>query len=685
LSVYYQDITELKVAEDRFRFLAESMPQKIFTAKPNGEIDYFNQQWAAFTGLSLDQILHWGWTQLIHPDDVEENVRLWKNSIDTGEPFQFEHRFRSADGVYRWHLSRALAMRDARGEVLMWTGSNTDIDDVKREQEAAARRTEQLQRLASISTRINGANDVDSVLNLVAHEARDLIGAHQSVTSMTMDASGSQAVSTVSLSDKYAEWLDFEERFDGDGIASLVCRLNKAVRLTDAVLRDTEQWRRYNDEEPKKVPLRGWLASPLVGRDGKNLGLIHLSDRYQGDFTEDDEHILVQLTQMASVALQNAQLYQELREKDRRKDEFLAMLAHELRNPLAAINNAVQLSTMSMLQDQIEWSMDVISRQIKHLARLIDDLLDVSRITRGKIELRKENIDATPVLNSAAETTGRLIEERNHELIVSFRPGLRLEADPVRLEQIIVNLLTNAAKYTENGGRIWLSANREGREVVIKVKDTGVGIPPEKIPQMFELFTQGDRTLARSEGGLGIGLTLVRSLAEMHGGTVTATSEGPGKGSEFIVRLPAAGAPPKASAISPGNSPQAGKQPSRILVVDDNVDTVRGLARLLKLLGHEVETAYDGPSALEVAPIFKPEYVLLDIGLPGMDGYQVASRLREEEVLQHTVIIAISGYGQDDDRRRTREAGFDHHLVKPVNHDSLMALLSREVSGTNGG
>jgi CheY-like chemotaxis protein len=272
-----------------------------------------------------------------------------------------------------------------------------------------------------------------------------------------------------------------------------------------------------------------------------------------------------------------------------------------------------------------------------------------------------------------------LVEERKHELTVSSGPGLRLEADPTRLEQILVNLLTNAAKYTESGGRIELTARHVGREIVFKVKDNGVGIPPESLSRMFELFAQADRTLARSEGGLGIGLTLVRSLAEMHGGSVTARSEGTGRGSEFAVHLPAAKGTGPATASPRPRSKAAERdgRASRILVVDDNTDTARGMSKLLKLLGHEVATAFSGPEAVEMAREYAPEFVLLDIGLPGMDGYEVAARLRREEGCKDALIVAVSGYGQEDDRRRSKEAGFDHHLVKPIDHDALFTLLSR--------
>lgn len=366
----------------------------------------------------------------------------------------------------------------------------------------------------------------------------------------------------------------------------------------------------------------------------------------------------------------------ELREADRRKDEFLAMLAHELRNPLSAIGNAVELAKRGGWQGTEEWAQGVLERQVRHLARLIDDLLDVSRVSRGKIQLRTEILDLRVVLDAAVATVRPLVDERGHALDVRA-PGnaLWVKGDPTRLEQVVVNLLTNAVKYTEPGGRITLAADRQGDTVVISVSDTGVGIPPEQLPRMFDLFAQGDRSLARSEGGLGIGLTLVRTLTEMHGGHVTARSEGRGRGSEFSVHLPAAEAPQ----IRPESSPKPHEQPCdkascRILVVDDNVDTARGMGRLLKRLGHDVRIAHDGPSAVEAAGEQRPEFVLLDIGLPGMDGYEVARRLRDEG-LDEAVIIAVSGYGRPEDRRQSRNAGIDYHLVKPVDHDVLLRLI----------
>jgi CheY-like chemotaxis protein/nitrogen-specific signal transduction histidine kinase len=382
------------------------------------------------------------------------------------------------------------------------------------------------------------------------------------------------------------------------------------------------------------------------------------------------------VTREKAAGLERDQLNRELSEKDKRKDEFLAMLAHELRNPLAAIGNAVMLSSRSDLRDHLEWSLGVIRRQMRHLSRLIDDLLDVSRISRGKIELKCARVDAETILRHAVETVRPLIEEKQHALDVAIEPGgLWTDADPTRLEQIIVNLLNNAAKYTEKGGRIEVAAGREGDAVRIVVSDTGVGIPPEKLSDMFELFVQGDRSLARSEGGLGIGLTVVKKLVEMHGGSISARSDGPGRGSEFTIRVPAA--MPIAGAVhdAPKIAPSAGG--SRVLVVDDNVDTVLGLSKILTILGHQVTTAFNGPDAIEAARRTRPEFVLLDLGLPGMDGYEVARRLRSDDCCRHAVIIAITGYGHEADRNRSKESGFDHHLVKPLDHDALVTILSR--------
>ncbi|MFL6262958.1 MAG: ATP-binding protein [Thermoanaerobaculia bacterium] len=368
---------------------------------------------------------------------------------------------------------------------------------------------------------------------------------------------------------------------------------------------------------------------------------------------------------------------EELVGADRRKDQFLAMLAHELRNPLAPIRNAVELMRqVETIDPTFQPSREMVERQVKHLGRLVDDLLDVSRITQGSIRLRKEVVDLGTIVQRAVEGNRPLIESRAHTLSLGLpAEPVRLEADATRLEQVISNLLNNAAKYTMPGGHIWVTAAREGEEAVVRVRDTGIGIPPDVLDRVFEPFVQqSNGSLARTQGGLGVGLTLVRSLVEMHGGRVEASSPGLGQGSELVVRLPAQ---TLAEATLPSEPVAANApRPLRVLVVEDNIDAAESLATLLRLWNHDVSVVHDGRTALEAAREQQPEVVLLDIGLPGLDGYQVARRLREELHLDHALLVAMTGYGQPEDRRRSKEAGIQYHFVKPVEPLVLRNLLA---------
>jgi PAS domain S-box-containing protein len=360
---------------------------------------------------------------------------------------------------------------------------------------------------------------------------------------------------------------------------------------------------------------------------------------------------------------------------DQDKDEFLAVLAHELRNPLAPIFYALQI----LEQDDPALRCNargIVERQVQRLARMIDDLLDVHRISTGKIELRREPVTLRTLVDHAAETARPLFEARRQDFSVSLpEEEVWVDADAARLEQVLANLLHNAAKFTGDGGAIALSAERPDDYIVVRVKDNGTGIPPDLLPHVFDLFKQGSRSLDRPQGGLGIGLTLARQLVEMHGGSIEARSRGTGQGSEFAVRLPviprAAEPDPRPPAAVP-----APARPLRVLVVDDNEDTAEMMSLLLGLNGHEVQVAHTGPSALEVAAAHRPDVIVLDIGLPGLDGYQVAQRLRQDPAFQDVMLIAASGYGQEADRRRSWEAGFDHHLVKPVDPDEVQRLLA---------
>jgi PAS domain S-box-containing protein len=366
---------------------------------------------------------------------------------------------------------------------------------------------------------------------------------------------------------------------------------------------------------------------------------------------------------------------EQLAEADRRKDEFLAMLGHELRNPLSAVRNAVVTARLD--PSRRERALDIAHRQTDQLGWLVDDLLDVARITRGRIMLRKQQVSLAAIVEQAVEGVRSFIEDRGHALTVSPPPDdVRLEADPARLEQVLVNLLTNAAKYTPPGGRIDVTAARHGDEVVISVRDSGIGIAAETLPRVFDLFTQAARGLDRAQGGLGIGLTVARRLVELHGGRIEARSEGAGKGAEFVVRL---AAPRAAGALAPAPHAAQPFRPgrARIVLVEDNLDAAETLTMLLELLGHDVRVVHDGVAAIDVARANPPDVMLMDIGLPGMDGYEVARRIRQSPDLKHIVLVALTGYGADDDRQRAFAAGFDHHLVKPVNLEKLEGLVTR--------
>ncbi len=418
------------------------------------------------------------------------------------------------------------------------------------------------------------------------------------------------------------------------------------------------------------------LAVPMAAR-GRVLGAIALgSAQPDRRFELSDLEMAEELGRRAALAVENARLYREAREADRRKDEFLALLGHELRNPLAPILTALQLMQLRGTGDEREHKM--IERQVRHLNRLIDDLLDVSRITRGKVQLKKEPLELSAVLAKAIEMASPLFEQRSHALSIDVpREGLVVDGDPVRLAQVFANLLVNAAKYTEPGGKIALTARREKNRLSVSVKDNGIGIAPEVLPKVFDLFVQAERALDRSQGGLGIGLALARNLVDLHGGTIAAHSEGPGKGSEFVARLPLSPTRATPADASAAGTPAPARDRSglRILLVDDNLDAVDVLAEALRTFGHEVVVAHDGPEALTLARDFRPNTALLDIGLPVMDGYELAAALRKAQGSEPLRLIALTGYGQDADKARSHGAGFDVHLVKPIDLDAVEALL----------
>ena len=439
----------------------------------------------------------------------------------------------------------------------------------------------------------------------------------------------------------------------------------------------------------KSIGFRACSCHPLLAQY-QLLGTLCFASRTKDAFREDELDFLRTVSHYATAAFERLRYIQQMREDDRRKDEFLATLAHELRDPLAPLSNVLELIKRANGSDAIlEQVRDTLDRQLSHLVQLVDDLLDMSRITRNRLDLRKRRVELSPVIHQALDAARPMAASFGHELHVALPSDpVFLNADPVRLTQVFGNLLTNACKYTEPGGHIWLSAELQENEVIVRVRDTGIGIPRSELASVFDMFSQLPAARDLSQGGLGIGLTLVKRLVVLHGGTVEAFSPGPGQGTEFIIRLPVLAELAQAqTAVRQDETPRAGGR--RILIVDDNRDSAASLAMLLEAAGNKTREAYDGMEALEAAAEFHPDVVLLDIGLPKLNGFEVCRRMRAEPWGRDMTILAVSGWGQDDDRRKSREAGFDNHMVKPLDYNTLLKLLAEpsaaaRMSGSGG-
>jgi signal transduction histidine kinase/ActR/RegA family two-component response regulator len=450
------------------------------------------------------------------------------------------------------------------------------------------------------------------------------------------------------------------------GQPTLVRDLTKEL-LVEAASHD--EYRQFLIE----LKLISYIGVPIKIRD-KVLGVLTFLTAESGRrYEERDRIVAEELAARAAIAIENARLYREVKQADRRKEEFLSLLAHELRNPLAPISNGLQILKSTSGSNP---TLGMMERQMQHLVRLVDDLLDISRVMRDKVELRRERIDLAHAVQRAIETSQHMIEAEGHELKLSLpSEPLWVDGDLVRLTQVVSNLVNNAARYSERNGRINITLERDSASAVLRVCDRGFGIARDKLPYIWDLFMQAHGS---TQGGMGIGLTLVRSLVDQHGGSVEARSDGAGHGSEFIVRLPLAAAPVETPATS---SPLESASPRRVLVVDDNVDAAESLALLLRVGGHSTQVAHDGPAALKLAENERPELAFLDIGMAGMDGYELAKRFRNHPGLKEVKLIALTGWGQEEDRRRSRQAGFDAHEVKPVSMESLKRILGETSPG----
>jgi PAS domain S-box-containing protein len=632
-----QDLTERKLMEQalntarqRFESLVRTSAQIVWTTNARGQVEEDSPTWREITGQTHEQIKGWGWLDALHPDDRERVRRDWQHHATTTTlPLEIEYRIRNHHtDHWRWMLVRAVSLMHPDGTVAEWVGMSTDITERKQAEELVRASEERLQMALEAARTAAYAYDPTTGAITFSANAIDVLG--------TPPAHDAEAIALMHPDDI--------ERHK---------QILARVAAQGGAYRNRYRRRIAPGEKYHWFDERGRAECDAAGHTVRLIGVVT-------DIT-------------AQVQAEEA-----LHEVDRRKDEFLATLAHELRNPLAPVRTAVQiLKLKGPPVREVQWATDVIGRQTQVMARLIDDLMDVSRINRGKIELKRERIDLAVVIQSAVETSRPLIEEMKHQLIVNLpSEPVPLYCDATRLAQVLLNLLNNAAKYMERGGRIFLNAERQQGEVVISVKDTGIGIPPEKLPTLFEMFSQVETALSRSRGGLGIGLSLVHKLVAMHGGHVSAHSEGPGKGSEFIVRLPIASEPEHKSADGTKGTMNNESAKLRILVVDDNEDATESLAMMLTILGHQAYQAYDGEAGIEAARENQPDVVLCDIGLPKRNGYEVCRSIRREPWGRNMVLVAVTGWGQDSDRKASKEAGFDYHLVKPVDSKELMKLLA---------
>jgi PAS domain S-box-containing protein len=660
-SVHQHELTEkaeaaLRIGEAELRQIADSMPQIVWRARPDGYIDYYNERWYEYTGFPRDQFGQSSWEPILHPDDVERCVTTYFACIHSGKPYQIEYRFKDrVNGGYRWFMGRALPIRNERGDIVRWFGTCTDIDDVKKAEQSNALLSKHLKAELAATQRAEAALESSELqYRRLFESAKDAI--------LTLDAR------TGTITDANP----FMQRLLGYTHAEFVGR--ELWEL--GVFEDKEAIRSAFNQLQREGYVR-FENLPLQTKNGRKVDVEFVSNVYEVNGQPVAQCNIRDISERIRLEQKTQEQSEALADLHRRKDEFLAMLGHELRNPLAPISNALHLLRLQSDESPVQQqARTLIERQLTQLTRLVDDLLEVSRITTGRVHLRPERIVVSGIVERAVETVHPLFEQRMHELTVSVPPQpIWLLADAARLEQVLVNLLSNAAKYTEDGGRIWLTVEQEGDDCVVRVRDSGVGIAPELLPRIFDLFTQAERSLDRSEGGLGIGLALVHRLVEMHKGSVAVQSM-LGRGSEFVVRLPVAPVPKTPSQALPSAAAESTAAALRILVVDDNVDSAESLGTLLQAVGHHVHLVHDGPTAVQAAMKFRPSVALLDIGLPRMNGYEVAKKMRQEADLANIVLVAMTGYGQESDRQNSLQAGFDHHLVKPADFGELQKILA---------
>jgi PAS domain S-box-containing protein len=666
--------------------IVESSDDAIVCKTLEGRILSWNAGARRIFGYRPEEVIGRPITILIPPELHDEEKRIL-GQLSRGERIDHYDTIRITKDGLRIPISLTVSpVRNSRGVIIGASKVARDVSERKRAEQAllesekrSAAHADALARLNEWSTRLWRSRGLDEGLNEILAAVIELLGAEKGHIQLLDPSRSTLHISAQrGLEQDVLEFLrELSATDDWAGGEALRCRQvieDVETGSPDARLRALA----------RAADFRSVVSTPLMSAMGEPLGMISTYFRLVHRPSEQELRRLDLYLRLAGDFIQRCKMEhtlqrseEALRLADRRKDEFLALLAHELRNPLAPIRYTLAANRKSgRTPEQQKRAEEIIDRQVTHMSRLLDDLLDVSRITRSALELKKSPTELTLVVGSAIETARPILETKHHDLSLELpKHAVRLLGDPVRLAQVFSNLLINAAKYTDPGGHIALRAVHAGSEIVVTIRDNGIGIPAEMMPKLFTMFSQAQAALGRSEGGLGVGLALVRGLVALHGGSVEARSDGPGKGSEFAVRLPL-GTPPTEIADSDATEDDpVAEHGLKILVVDDNRDAADACAMLLELSGHHVQTAYTGRHALELAEAFRPHAVLLDIGLPDLDGYQLATKFRAAPWGRGVSLVAVTGWGQDEDRRRAFEAGFDYHLTKPVAAETVEAML----------
>ena len=714
------DITErkraeeaLRASEERFRVIVDQATAGIAQVDLTGRFVLVNQRYCDIVGYPMAELLQKRMQDITHPDDLSRNVELFQRLVtEAGNDFLIEKRYIRKDGSEVWVSKSVSAACDTSGKPQYVIAVLLDVTDRKRAEAERAQllareqqQTRRLQKLTEASLTINSTLSLNERLQLITDQARDIIEAHQSVTSLTVGENWAQAIHAVSLSQKYAQWRGYEEKSDGSGIYTRVCQMQRPMRMTQAELEAHPAWRGFGKEAGKHPPLRGWLAAPLTSSNGKNIGLIQLSDKYEGEFTQEDESILVQLAQMASAAIDNARLYEESQQANRLKDEFLAVLSHELRSPLNPILGwSKLLRTRKLDEKTTDRALETIERSAQVQTQLIEDLLDVSRILQGKLSLNVCPVDLTSTIRAAMETVHLAAQAKSIQIQTRLEPDVgQVSGDPSRLQQVVWNLLSNAVKFTPARGRVEVRLSVVSRQssvvsgqsqqttnngqlttdkyAQIQVSDTGKGISPDFLPHVFDYFRQADSTTTRKFGGLGLGLAIARNLVELHGGTVHAESPGVGQGATFTVRLPLMPTSPKMNQDSRQSEQSLDLNGIKLLVVDDDASAREYFTFLLELHGANVTAVASAGEAFAALTESKPDVLLSDIGMPEVDGYMLIQQVRTLPPEQGGQIraIALTAYAGEINYQQALSAGFQRHISKPVEPAKLIEVIANLV------